>query len=98
MRLRLIDELISSWWVVAFILFAALAFKPVFSHLDAQQAELIGLLNSLNDQKTEIIAHKEQLRSEIQSLSDPQWVEMILKRELGLVAEGQKKVTFHSPY
>ena len=37
---------------------------------------------------------KQQLEMELCSLNDPEWVELVLKRKLGVVPEGQTKVYF----
>jgi len=43
----------------------------------------------------ELLADREELRAQIQSQSDPAWVEMILMRELGVVPEGWLKIHFN---
>lgn len=37
---------------------------------------------------------KEYLTRQINSQSDPAWIEMVMKKELGLVPEGQVKIYF----
>ncbi len=49
----------------------------------------------LEQKKAELLADREELRSQIQSQSDPAWVEMILMRELGVVPEGWLKIHFN---
>ena len=48
----------------------------------------------LEAQKIAMIEIQEDLLLEINSQSDPAWVEMTLMRRLGMVPEGQKKVYF----
>lgn len=40
------------------------------------------------------MAEQQELILQIESQTDPAWVEMVLKRNLGLVPEGQVKVYF----
>ena len=49
----------------------------------------------LEQRKTDLLAEREELRSQIHSQSDPAWVEMVLMRELGVVPEGWLKIHFH---
>ena len=57
---------------------------------------MLGRLYELQQQKTHALQHQQQLLLQIHSQSDPKWIEMLLKRELGMVQEGQVKVYFHS--
>lgn len=50
----------------------------------------------LEKDKAAACAMHKELVLQIQSQSDPAWVEMVLKRNLGLVREGQVKVYFHN--
>lgn len=96
-RAFFIEELLRSWWVLAFILLCSLAFKPILKHLDDQQQVLLSSLNDLHTQKNFLVEQKNTLKLQIQSQKDPLWIEMLLKNELGLVSEGQKKVRFQNP-
>ncbi|CAM0117557.1 hypothetical protein [Rhabdochlamydiaceae symbiont of Dictyostelium giganteum] len=57
---------------------------------------LLVKLNSLEEEKREAISSQEELLLQIQSQSDPEWVEMVLKRQLGMVRHGQTKIYFHN--
>jgi len=68
------------------------------SHYQIDQRETRGLerrFARLEQKKAELLADREELRSQIQSQSDPAWVEMILMRELGVVPEGWLKIHFN---
>lgn len=52
------------------------------------------LLKSLEDEKAKQEKNHELLVLQIHSASDPAWIELVLKRELGLTPEGQTKVVF----
>jgi hypothetical protein len=62
------------------------------------QGEIRGLERRyarLEQKKIELLADREELCAQIQSQSDPAWVEMILMRELGVVPEGWLKIHFN---
>ena len=49
---------------------------------------------ALLNKKKEAFATKEHLLEQLESQDDPLWVEMLLKKNLGLVPKGQVKVVF----
>lgn len=51
----------------------------------------------LEKQKKEALKLQQQLILEINSQSDPAWVELVLIKVLGLLPEGQTKVYFNKP-
>jgi hypothetical protein len=51
-------------------------------------------LHLLEKQKLDALSLHEELLLQIQSQSDPAWIEMVLKRNLGMISEGQIKVYF----
>lgn len=61
---------------------------------DSSYQEMTGRLKALEVEKSIAIAQQEELILQIQSQSDPAWVEMVLKRNLGLVPKDQTKVYF----
>lgn len=86
-----------SWaWTV---LFCALCCLFTYrSHYQIDRAEghdLEQRLMRLEQRKSEFSGDREELHSQIQSQSDPAWVEMVLMRELGVVPEGWLKIHFH---
>lgn len=84
----------SSWWVVAFLLFTyMLAIKT--SHDKEQKIlDLTSQLAMLSAAKTEALLAQQRLSLEIESQTDPRWIEMVLMKKLGLVPQGQSKVRF----
>jgi hypothetical protein len=56
--------------------------------------ELKEKMQELQLRKQEALEEKEDLVLQIHSQSDPEWVEMVLKKRLGVVPEGQRKVYF----
>ncbi|MGH2612701.1 MAG: hypothetical protein ACRDFB_06575 [Rhabdochlamydiaceae bacterium] len=53
-------------------------------------------LHQLEKDRGEALKIHNDLILQIQSQSDPAWVEMVLKRNLGVVREGEVKVYFHT--
>jgi len=92
---KVFDELIiKSWWVIA-IMAVGLVFT---NHVMSKRSKLaFGLEQKKyaleNHQQIEL-ARLDDLQLRIQSQSDPAWVELILKKELGVVPEGFIKVNF----
>ncbi len=88
--------IIHSWWVFLFIALSC----GVYAHAVQKKREVIGTLASqfreLVSEKEQLQRHKEDLMLQINSQSDPAWVELTLMKGLGLVPEGQVKVYFQS--
>lgn len=62
-----------------------------------KQAVISGLdkrIEKLEEEKLAASCEQEEMSLIIESREDPAYVEMILKKELGLVSETQEKVTF----
>lgn len=57
--------------------------------------EMMAKLHELEKEKASALMAQDELLLQIQSQSDPAWVEMVLKRNLGMIREGQVKVYFH---
>lgn len=51
-------------------------------------------LNMLSGEKEELLAQHEDLVLQIQSQSDPAWIQLTLMKGLGLVPDGQVKIFF----
>jgi hypothetical protein len=84
-----------SWWVIAFVSLCGVIYLHGVRQKNIAYQEMTNTLQLLEQEKALALAEQEQLQLQIQSQSDPAWVEMVLKRNLGLVAEGQTKVYFH---
>ena len=72
--------------------FALLEFslKNLETETEALQKKWSALKMELKSLETK----KEYLTRQINSQSDPAWIEMVMKKELGLVPEGQVKIYF----
>jgi len=85
---------IRSWWTIvfstltiAFYFQAAHSRSTIFSDLNVRMQEM---------EKEKLLASQEQeeLSLQLQSETDPAWIEMVLMKELGVVPEGWTKVQF----
>jgi hypothetical protein len=83
------------WWVIAFASLCGIVYLHAMRQKNVAYQEMAGRLQSLEKEKALAVVEQEDLLLQIQSQSDPAWVEMVLKRNLGLVPEGQTKVYFH---
>jgi hypothetical protein len=84
-----------NWWVIAFVALCAVLYLHGVRQKNIAYQEMAGRLQILEKEKARILTEQEELLLQIQSQSDSAWVEMVLKRNLGLVPEGQTKVYFH---
>lgn len=83
-------------WALPFC-FVTCAFVVLEISLKQLEKEGEVLKKQLIDLKSELKmleTQKEYLTRQINSQSDPAWIEMVMKKELGLVPEGQVKIYF----
>ena len=77
------------------IFFATLiVFEISLKKVEAEEMALKRQLTVLKQRIEEAKSHQHYLKKSINSQSDPAWIEMVLKKELGLVPEGQTKIYF----
>ena len=94
-RIRVVEKFVmQSWWLVLFIIGCYLFYEQGlvkraddFSRLNRQYLDL-------QNEKALVSAERENLLLQINSQSDPDWVELTLIKGLGLVQAGQIKVLF----
>lgn len=82
------------WWVFCF---CAAASAVYFHHIQDKKGklrELAGRLEEMNKEKLFALQERDMFHQQIDSQSDPSWIEMILMRDLGVVPEGWLKVHF----
>lgn len=95
---RIFEQLfLQSWWVILFAIISYMVFEQSMKFRDSEYAKLEEQFIDLERQKKEALALQEKLVLEINSQSDPAWVEIVLMKGLGLVPEGQIKVFFNNP-
>jgi hypothetical protein len=94
LKRRLWDHSKRSWYIYLFLLSLYLIGAPTIKSKNNEVAKLSNVVKTLEHQKAITLALKENLIQEIESQKDPQWVEKILIKKLGVVPQGQLKVRF----
>ena len=81
-------------WVAGICGVSLLIFGQAMKHRNAAISELRFRISEV--EKIRLLAHQEQeeLIQQIESQSDPAWIELVLLREVGVVPEGFLKVHF----
>ena len=82
------------WWVVVFCLTATFMYLHFIQTKKSQIEELSSRFAEMKKEKLFALQERESLRLQIESQTDPSWIEMILMRDLGVVPEGWLKVHF----
>jgi hypothetical protein len=88
--------IIKFWWVIFFVLLCYMFYEQQLRKRNDQFTLLKKNLAELQKQKLEMLDLQEDLLLQINSQSDPDWVELTLMRGLGLVPEGYTKAYFSS--
>jgi hypothetical protein len=83
-------------WVFLFIAACCFIYLNSIGKKNEVIASLDQKLGILNTQKSLLLQQKEDLLLQINSQSDPAWIQLVLMKGLGLVPEGQQKVYFYS--
>lgn len=92
---RLLEQFfLQSWWVILYTIICYMLFENGMNTRDQEYAKLQQQFIDLEKQKKEVLALQEKLLLEINSQSDPAWVELVLMKGMGLVPENQIKVFF----
>ena len=84
-----------SWWVIAFVALCGIIYLHGVRQKNITFQEMTDRLQTLEVEKALALAEQEELHLQIQSQSDPAWIEIVLKQNLGLVPQGQTKVYFN---
>ena len=89
---------LKSWsWVIAFVSISMVSFLHASKKKNEISEELHARINELSKVKRKIISENAELHQQLNSQSDPLWIEMTLMKGLGLVPEGQKKIHLEDP-
>ncbi len=86
--------LITHWWVILFTLICFIIYERSSQEYLGQSAYLANKLTTLENEKKILLNQIDTLQMQINSQSDPKWIELTLIKVLGVVPEGQKKVYF----
>ncbi len=82
------------WWVIAFCLLCSILYEQGYNKIETDYSKLKEQHNKLEAEKEKSLALQENLLLQLESQSDPAWVELLLMKGLGVVPEGQTKVFF----
>lgn len=82
------------WWVALFCMASGALYFHAIKDKKNQVRELSFRLEEMEKEKILAFSDRENFRLQIDSQSDPSWIEMILMRDLGVVPEGWLKVHF----
>ncbi len=88
------DFIITSWWVVLFLLGCYFFYEHGLLKRDQDFTKLSAQYLDLQREKKLALTQQEDLLLQINSQSDPAWMELTLIKGLGLVGEGQTKILF----
>ncbi len=89
-----VSELYDSWWVVLVLIFISMLYLKTHEAKDKQINFLASKLESLENEKLLANNRRDKLLLEIQSLQDPDYVEMLLIKEMGVVPQDSIQVRF----
>ena len=89
-----VKALISWGWAICFVGACLITYLHAQKKKTEIYTQLIERYDALCNVKDEAQLENEDLQMQIQSQSDPLWIQMTLMKGLGLVPEGQKKVHF----
>lgn len=93
--MKLIENfLMKGWWVILFILGCYMGYEQGLKKRNLDYDKLYSHYLDLQEQKKAALALREDLHLQVNSQSDPAWVELVLMKGLGLIPEGQTKVFF----
>ena len=82
------------WWVILLAIFCFGLYEQGARILEKEMNQLQEEIDQINRSIDEALLLKEDLKLQINSQSDPAWIEQVLIRCLGLVPENATKVYF----
>lgn len=95
LNLNLFEKLfIRSWWVILFTFLCFILYEQAEKKRDKDYTKLYEQLMVLQAAKAKALEIQNSLLLQVNSESDPAWIELTLMQRLGLVPEGQIKVFF----
>ena len=91
------QNLKQSWWVFLFLAVSSLFYFHGMHSKDIAYRELTRRLSELEKEKVLALNEQNDLKLQIESQSDPAWIQLTLMKGLGMVPDGQVKVYFKTP-
>lgn len=86
--------IVRSWWLLLFVALGYLFYAHAIRKKHLSFLELGQRKENLEVEKLQALCEREDLLLQINSQSDPAWIQMMLMKGLGVVPEGQLKVYF----
>jgi len=84
------------WWVVLFVTLCGTIYGSSIRKKEEIISALDDQLSLLQQERQELMTIQQDLVLQIDSQSDPDWIQLTLMKVLGLVPEGQSKVYFYN--
>jgi len=85
---------IRCWWVILFCLLCGGFYEQGRKKIDVEYKKLHSQLTKTQNIKNQKLTIQEDLLLKVNSQSDPDFVELLLMKELGVVPEGHLKIFF----
>lgn len=82
------------WWTILFCLASYIFFDSAQRKKDKEIFTLQQQMQQIRSEQQLLAHQKDELTARIESQNDPEWVELVLMKELGVVPEGYMKVYF----
>lgn len=82
------------WWTICFGLISLILFEQAMKRRNQDYALLLERKQYWQKEKEQALLLQEKLLQQVNSESDPDWIELILMKQLGLNPEGYVKVFF----
>lgn len=93
----MMKKIVKEWAIPFFLLSTVFIVLEVSLKLMEENKDVLKQqLISIKENLAEASVRQEYLLRQINSQNDPAWIELVLKKELGLVPEGQQKIYFPS--
>jgi hypothetical protein len=88
------QSLKQSWWVFLFLAVSSLFYFHGMHEKNIAYHDLTRRLSELEMEKALALSEHDDLKLQIKSQSDPEWIQLTLMKGLGMVPDGQVKVYF----
>lgn len=81
-------------WVIGFTLLCGILFEKGMRNKETQYQLLKDQYSYLEKEKEIALVEQQNLKNQINSQSDQGWIELVLKKGLGVTPESQQKIFF----
>ncbi len=82
------------FWVILLSIGCFALYEQAVAQKNREKLLLEEQLSSLHVKKKQLLENQKQLQTQVENQNNPEWIELVLMRELGVVPEGQTKVYF----